>query len=336
MVVAGVAVAALAAAAPASRAVVRDSRLLMGTLCEVRVHHATQAEARRAAAAALEAMAEVDHLLSLYDPASELSRLNRAAADGPVVVSPALFAFLMQCRRFVDATGGTFDPAVGALVRAWGFLDHRPAVPSPEAAAAARRRSGFDLVRLDPAARTVTYAIRGVEIDPGGIGKGYAADRAIETLRRAGVAAALVSAGDSTIAAIGQPPDRPAWRVAVSSPAGAARPVATVHLRNAALSTSGLHYRFVQVGPHRYGHVIDPRSGRPVDRVCQATVVAPTAGESEAFAKAALILERDELVARLGNRRDLHVLRLEGACGPDVTVWETPWSAAVFRRGGGE
>jgi thiamine biosynthesis lipoprotein len=311
----------------------RESRRLMGTLCEIQVADARPELARRAAARALEAMARVDRLLSLYDPTSELSRLNREAARHPVRVSRELFAFLQRCRQAVQATGGTFDPAVGALVRAWGFFDGRPALPRPADLALARARSGFEKVVLDGTTRTVSYAVAGLEIDPGGIGKGYAVDRALETLVDAGVRSALVSAGGSTIAAIGRPPHKGFWTVAVASPSPPWEVRATVPLQDRALSTSGLAYRSVQVGSRRYAHIFDPRTGVPVEGMCQVTVVAATATESEVFAKAAFVLTRDQLVALVGERRDLHVLRLEGACGPDAVVWRTPWSADVFREG---
>lgn len=304
----------------------------MGTLWEVRLYHDDAALARRAATEALNEIARVERLLSVHDPASELSRLNREAGRGPVVVSPELFVFLRRCREYVQATGGTFDPAVGPLVRAWGFLDGHPVVPSPDAVAEARARSGWGHITLNDARLEVSVDVPGVEIDPGGIGKGYAVDRAVAVLTSAGVRAALVSAGGSTVAAIGGPPGRAAWTVAIASPVDPDRPLATVALHDAALSTSGTLYRAVQVGTRRYGHIIDPRTGQPADGVCQATVVAPGATESEALTKAALLLGRDELQARLRPRPGVHALRLEGPCRSDAVVWHTPWSSAVFVR----
>ena len=230
----------------------RASRTIMGTLCEVQIYDTDAARAEAASTRALDEMARVDRLLSNYDAASELSALNREAAKAPVRVSDELFAFVRDSRAYYDATDGTFDPTVGPLVRAWGFFTLRPSKPGDAAIADARARSGFDKVRLDPAARTVFYTVVGVEFDPGGIGKGYAADRAVEVLRRAGVDAALVSAGGSTLNAIGHPPDRAGWRIAIKDPADAAHPYAYVELRDASLSTSGVSENAVRDGSRRY------------------------------------------------------------------------------------
>src|SRR5262249_4214708 len=147
----------------------------------------------------------------------------------------------------------------GPLVRAWGFFTPAPQRPADAAVAAARARTGFEKVRLDPAARTVAFAVDGMEIDPGGIGKGYAVDRAVRVLREQGIAAALVSAGGSTIYGLGHPPDRAAWRLAVRNPAREDRPFAFVSLADNALSTSGTSEKFVERAGRRFSHLFDPR-----------------------------------------------------------------------------
>jgi len=309
----------------------RQARRVMGTLCEIQVYHADALAAADAVGAALDEMERVDRLLSNYKPESELSMMNRTAAAAPAAVSDELFEFVRECRRYVDRTLGAFDPTVGPLVRAWGFTTPNPAVPPAAAVADAKAKGGFGKVRLDEAARTVAYAVPGVEIDPGGIGKGYAVDRAAEVLARAGIGSALVSAGGSTLYAIGHPPGRDGWRVAVSDPADVEVPVAVIALRDASISTSGVVYRSVRDGERRFSHIFDPRTGEPVENMCQATVVAPTATSSDALSKAAFILARAEVEAVLSESPDVHALRLEGPCGTSARPWITPWSAAVFQ-----
>jgi len=310
----------------------RQARRLMGTLCEVQVYHEDAARAADAIAAALDEMQRVDRLLSNYMPDSELSVMNRTAATAPAVVSPELFAFVRQCQTFVERTRGAFDPTVGAVLRAWGFTTTSPARPPAAVIAEAKARSGFDKVHLDDELRTISYAVPGMEIDPGGIGKGWAVDRAVEVLVRAGIVSALVSAGGSTLYAVGHPPAHDGWRVAIGDPTNVEAPVAIVALRDASVSTSGVSYRSVREGGRRFSHVFDPRSGEPVEHMCQATVVAPTATASDALSKAAFILSRAELAAVLETAVGTHALRLEGPCGTGDPPWVTPWSAAVFRR----
>ena len=326
-----VAMAALGHASAGPPSLHRQVRRLMGTLCEIQVYHEDAMLAAKAIAAGLDEMQRVDRLLSNYAPDSELSVMNRTAATAPAVVSAELFAFVRQCGEYVERTRGAFDPTVGPLVRAWGFTTSSPAEPSAAAIADAKARSGFDKVRLDKEARTVSFAVAGMEIDPGGIGKGYAVDRAVDVLARAGVASALVSAGGSTLFAIGHPPEHDAWRVAIGDPANLETPLAIVRLRDASFSTSGFSYRSVRAGERRYSHIFDPRSGEPVEHMCQASVVAPTATLSDALSKAAFVVSRADLADVLANTAGAHALRLEGSCGTGGPPWNTPWSAAVFQ-----
>lgn len=323
----------LAAAQVADTPLHQQARRLMGTFCEVKVYDDDPVRAERAMTAALDEMARVDRLLSNYDPASELSAMNREAGRVPFRASPELLAFVSTCRRYHGLTERAFDPTVGPLVRAWGFFGKSPARPTDEAIAAAKRDCGFDKVVIDEAAGTVAFSRPGLQIDPGGIGKGYAVDLAVKTLRDAGISSALVSAGGSTLYGIGHPPGQAGWRVAVANPAEAGRALAFVSLRDASLSTSGVLRQFVVDRGRRYSHVFDPRSGEPVEGMCQVTVVAPTATASDALTKAAFVLPRDAVARILGSQAGVHALRLEGACDAAADPWVTPWSSGVFEHG---
>ena len=143
----------------------------MGTFCEIQVCHSDASLARQAMRRALDEMERVDRLLSNYDPESELSALNREASRAPFRVSEELFNFVQRCEVFYEGTENAFDPTVAPLVRAWGFSTPHPGKPSDAEIAAAKSKSGFDRVQLNEAARTVSYTVAGMEIDPGGIGK---------------------------------------------------------------------------------------------------------------------------------------------------------------------
>jgi thiamine biosynthesis lipoprotein len=309
----------------------RDSRVIMGTLFEVQVYDANATRAKGAIGAALDEMARVDRLLSNYNPASELSRMNQEAPKEPFHASAELFNFVTACRQFYDDTNGTFDPTVGALVRAWGFFSKQPSLPTAEQIAAGKLASGFDKVQIDLGNKTIRYAVPGLEMDPGGIGKGYAADQAIEVLRRLGIRSALVSAGGSSISAIGRPPGQRAWQIAIANPANQSKPVAVVELRDASLSTSGVSRQSLESGSHTYSHIFDPRTGEPVETMCQVTVVTQNGSAAEALSKAAFILSRVELVGVLRRYPGSFVLRMEGACASN-SIWVTQGSEAVIRR----
>jgi len=302
----------------------------MGTFCEVQVYDSNASRAESAIRAALDEMARIDHLLSDYDPASELSVMNREAAKGPFHASAELFEFVTLCRRFYDNTLGTFDPTVGALVRAWGFFSRQPGVPSAPEISGAKAASGFDKVRLNESDRTILYTTPELEMDPGGIGKGYAVDKAVAVLKGLGIRSALVSAGGSSMYGIGHPPGKSGWKVAISNPSDPGKPFALVDLRDNSLSSSGVSHQSVKDGAHSYSHIFDPRNGAPVENICQVTVVAPTGTETDALTKAAFILARDQVIDVLKRYSGAHALRVEGGCRANSPVWATPWSSAVF------
>jgi thiamine biosynthesis lipoprotein len=316
--------------APADPSLYKQARRIMGTFCEVQVYDSNSARAEKAIAAALDEMQRVDRLLSNYNAASELSKINREAGRSPVRASNELYGFLKACRSFHNQTLGAFDPTVGPLVRAWGFFSPRPAVPSAPEIAAARLKSGFDKVILNDKGRTVFYAVAGMEIDPGGIGKGYAVDRAVGVLKKWKIPSALVSAGGSTLYAVGHPPGLDSWRIAIKNPANDEQPYAMAALRDNAISTSGISEKSVPIAGHRYSHIFDPRTGEPVEGVCQVSVVTSTATESDALTKAAFILPRDTITQLFSKQAGIHALKIEGVCDATGSRWTTPWSLSVF------
>jgi thiamine biosynthesis lipoprotein len=235
-----------------------------------------------AARAALDEVDAIEAALTWFRDTSEVSRVNRGAATGPVPVGPSLLALLSLCRELHAATGGAFDPASTALARCWGFLDRRPHVPEEDELAAARARSGLDKVAVDGLARTVRFAAPGVELNFGAVGKGWALDRVTATLRRKGAARALVTAGGSSNRGWGDE----AWELALE-PAGEA--LGLVRLRDAALGTSGAGEQHFEAAGKRYGHVLDPRTGWPAEGVRSASAVASEAAVADALSAAFLV-----------------------------------------------
>jgi thiamine biosynthesis lipoprotein len=155
-------------------------------------------------------------------------------------------------------------------------------------------RVGWRHIQLDPSRRTVFFARRGLEIDPGGIAKGYAVDRIAALLRNSGVASGLIYAGRSSIYAMGAPPsDARGWRVAIPNPRRPSQDAFEVFLRNESMSTSGSTERFFFAAGHRYSHLMDPRSGYPAQGMLAVSVVAPRGIDSEAWTKPFFVLGRN-------------------------------------------
>jgi thiamine biosynthesis lipoprotein len=270
--------------------VFHDSRPAMGTMIEVFL---VAENATRAAELFEEAFLEIEYVeatLSRYRPTSEVSRINTTAHEEPVTVDPELFGILRRAREYGRISDGAFDITVGPLVSAWGFYGGTGRMPSRRALSRAMARSGWALLDLNADLRTVRFLDDGVEIDLGAIGKGWALDRAATVLRRLGVANALLGAGASSFLAIGTPPGQAGWAVHVTDPIDAEQVLSTVLLRDRALATSGANQKFFEVDGRRYSHIIDPRTGAPVEGTLQVTVMAETAMDSDALSTALFVL----------------------------------------------
>ena len=186
----------------------------------------------------------IDQQMSNYKPESELSTINREAAVHPVVVEPKLFQLLEVCVRRSEETGGAFDVTVGPLMKSWGFFRGRGRLPTPAELAQIFKHVGYQHIKLDPARRTLRFDEPGVEIDLGGIAKGYAVDRAVDVLRSNGITSALVSSGMSSIYALGSPPGGHGWKISLRSPYDPHKAGDVFHLQNWSLSTSGNYEKF--------------------------------------------------------------------------------------------
>jgi FAD:protein FMN transferase len=239
-----------------------------------------------AAAAAFAEAHRLDRLLSNYLPGSEWSAMNREAASRPVRLTPELFALLSDCLEYSRMSGGAFDITVGPLMKVWGFFNGEGSLPQPKGITAALNRVGYRRVHLDPGRRTVRFARPGMELDPGGIGKGYAVDRMVAVLKQAGVRIALVSASGSSIYGLGAPPDEPqGWPVTIRAPRDPSSVATHVVLENMSLSTSGSYEKFFWAEGRTYSHIVDPRTGYPAQGTSAVSVLAPRAIDSEAWTK---------------------------------------------------
>jgi len=232
----------------------------------------------------------IDRLMSHYKAESPLSRLNQQAATQPVAVDPELFDFITESMRYSRESGGAFDITVGPLMKAWGFFRGEGRMPSADELSTARGHVGTRHVVLDSAARTIAFDEPGVELDLGGIAKGYAVDRVVRLLKERRVPAALVSAGGSTIYGLGAPPGRADWEVAIQDPLNSTRVARTVHLKDRALSVAGGSEKYFEVAGRRYSHIMDPRTGSPVQGVLGVAVLTNTGTDGDALDDAFFVL----------------------------------------------
>jgi thiamine biosynthesis lipoprotein len=290
---------ACAAPAPEDRgpALVERTRTTMGS--ELRLTASTRDEA--AAVAAFEAVFQeferLESLMSVWRPASDVLRVNEAAGDRAVSVSREVFDVLMIARDVSDWTGGTFDVTFGALTGLWKF-DHDQDNTIPDAAAIARLLPLVDYrdLVLDEKRQTAFLRRKGMRIHLGGIGKGYAVDRAAQLMRDRGLRDFMIQAGGDLYVA-GTRGDRP-WRLGIRDPRGPAeRSVASLVLSAGTLSTSGDYERFFIKNGRRYHHILDLRTGGPASLSRSVTLVTARAVLADALAKGVFILGPEEGMA---------------------------------------
>ncbi len=295
----------------------------MGTLITITLYAPEPAAAKAAAAAAFKRIDALEDIMSDYQADSELMRLCDQPFGTPVPVSAELFDVLDRAQKIARLSEGAFDVTVGPYVRLWRFARKRKVLPTPAEIATARAAVGWQKLRLDPLRRTVTLLVPNMRLDLGSIGKGYAADQALQILKGRGVDRALVAASGD-IAGGGPPPKHRGWRIGIEARDGATNKVVrTVLLHNVGVSTSGDSEQFIEINGVRYSHVVDPSTGLGLTRRIQATVIAPDATTSDSL---------DTTVSLLGVERGLELIRSWPHTSALIVTWDNGQSRIHLSR----
>ena len=272
-----------------------------------------------------QALDRVDALMSTYRADSEVSRLNRHESSEPLSISAETHAVLAAAQEVSSATEGAFDVTVGPLVDAWGFgPSETSGPPSAEAVRGLMERTGWQKLILDAQGPAVRKTVPQLQIDLSAIAKGYAVDLVAEALERLGYRDYLVEVGGEVRAA-GRRDDGSPWRIGVERPDSTGRSVHRIlHLSDTAVATSGNYRNFREADGQRFGHVLDPRTGRPsANRVVSATVLDPSAMRADALATALLVLGESEGMA-LAEREHLAVLLLVEGADESLREFQSP------------
>ena len=276
------------------RACETDGRYIMGTVFQATLCQAESVPQARMSTAWHEVFATAgrfDTLFTTYAPHSPLSHLNAQAGRGLQAVPAEVSDILRLSQRYADLTNGAFDITVRPLLSLWRRAATTQTRPTAAAIRHTLRLIGSQKLHL-AAPHRVGLPAPGMALDLGGIGKGYALDQIARHLHEQGLTSALLNFGQSSLWALGQPPDGEGWRLLLRQPNGEIVGVAT--FSDQAVSISGSLGQSMQVEGRRYGHIIDPRTGRPVQRDLLACVVASSAAQAEALSTALLILGEDD------------------------------------------
>jgi thiamine biosynthesis lipoprotein len=245
----------------------------MGTLVTITLYAESPDQAQQGFVAAFSRIKALDSILSDYNPDSELSRV----CDAGATLSPELSTVLLHAQRLARQTGGAFDITSGPLTRLWREARSQHRLPAAERIQEALRSTGYRKLEISEDGRHVRCLSTRMQLDAGGIAKGYAADEALVSLARIGIGSALVAvSGD--VAMSGPPPGRTGWRIRVQNE--------ILALANAAVSTSGDEFQFIQIEGIRYSHILDPRTGMPVRNGPTISVIAGSGIEADSLATA--------------------------------------------------
>ena len=313
-------IAAALAAAPAQspRAVTWTTRA-MGTYFNVTLVTPDSAGSAALAARAQARFRRVDSLMTNWTQTSEVARINREGWPGPTTVEPEVARVIGEAMRTWEWSDHTYDITVEPLVRAWGFLGGHPHVPTAAAADSAWALVGAQHLAFDEGARALQFGRAGMKIDLGGIAKGYGVDAAARVLQDAGVTNALVNVSGNMLA-LGHSASGGAWRIGIRDPRDRMAYFAHLTLSGEGISTSGKYEQFVEADGRTYGHILDPRSGRPAEGLLSVTVVGPSALTCDAVDTPLFVLGLAEARRKAIADTSIAVVLVAPGRGVD-TVW---------------
>jgi len=246
---------------------------------------------------ALDLVDQLEEQMSVFRESSEITRINRQAHARPIEIESRLFGLLQTAVRLSRETGQAFDVTSGTYTNCWGFLRRKGRQPATSEIESLRDLVGSHLLKLDSRARTVQLGRQGVALNLGGIGKGYALDRAAAQLREVGIRQAHLHAGFSSVYAMGNHPGGSVkgWPVGIRDPIRPEKDFAVLYLADSGLGTSGVKDQGYVIDGKVYGHIIDPRSGYPSGGKLLALAVAPSAAEADALSTAFFVMELEEI-----------------------------------------
>jgi thiamine biosynthesis lipoprotein len=274
------------------------SRKIMGTFNRIVAVAKTERKANRAIKAGFDELVRIDAMMSDYKADSELSKVNRGAFAKAVKVSPELFEILQISESYSRVSSGAFDITVGPLVDLW----KRAGIPDANTIAAAKAKVGYEKLVLDAKNQTVRFAVDGMRLDLGGIGKGYAVDKAVEAMKRKGAKGGLVDSGGN-IRCFGRPAHKGNWLIGIQDPNSAysgqrtadsveeaEEPMMVLKLVDCAVATSGDYQRFVMVGGKKVSHIIDTNTATGASKMASDTIIAQKAVDADAISTAVNVL----------------------------------------------
>jgi len=260
---------------------------MMGTVGRITLFSEQEELSEKALDQAQKIIREIEAVCNVFNPESELSRLNRTAHREEFVCSPLLWEMICAADHYHKFSGGAYDPTVQELMKLWGFRRKRQTLPTEAERTEAMKKTGWDKVTLNREKHSVRFAAEGIGIDLGGLAKGFALEKVLPALRETGIRRALLDLGGNIGCLTGD--KFSPFRIGVRDPESPDRQIAVFETANECVATSGSYERYVIIGGRQYTHIMDPRTGKPVSGTLSVTVVTPRGTDSDALSTAIFV-----------------------------------------------
>lgn len=261
---------------------------MMGTVGNITIFSDEEALAEKSLDQAQKIIREIEAVCNIFDPESELSRLNRTAYEKEFICSPLLWEMLCAADHYWRFSGGAYDPTVSALMKLWGFRRKRQTLPTEAERAEAMKKTGWDKVILDREKHSVRFAVEGIAIDFGGIAKGFALEKVLAALRENGIRYAVIDLGGN-LGVLSDKEKPRYYRIGIRDPETPDRQIHVFATAENCIATSGNYERYVVIDGKQYTHIMDPRTGLPVSGMLSVTVVTPRGTDSDALSTAIFV-----------------------------------------------
>lgn len=290
----------------------KDQRAAMGSRFEISAVHADSRQCQQAIDAAYGEIERIEALISEWRETSAVSEINRKAGIEPVVVPQELFNLTRRALRVSSLTDGAFDITFHTVGRLWNFKSRTAPIPDDESIQRALKDTGYQHVILDESKRTVLLDRAATRIGFGGIGKGYAANRAVFVLKEHGVTGGVINAGGDLVLFGTQENGKP-WRVGIANPLDRDKVFAWLDATEQAVVTSGDYENYIEYGGKRYGHILDPRTGYPASEVRSVTIVCPDGELADALATGVSVLGVDAGLKLINRLRGVEAMLVDAS-----------------------
>ena len=296
--------------------------LVMGTMLEFRLYCNDKEICDKAILKAYSEVKRLDDIFSNYKTESTLSRVNSFAGDGRISVPQEFIELTRRAIFFSGLTGGAFDITVGKAVEIWRQSEEKSLLPNRVELERAQDCIGFEKIKLYPREKQIELKSPCLSLDFGGIGKGYALDRAVRILRLYGVNRGIVNFGGN-IYAMQPPPGAYGWDVGIRHPRDEDEVLTLLKVEDVAVSTSGDYERYFEVNGRRFSHIIDPKDGLPVESVPSVTVIAKDATDADALSTALSVMKRDKAIKFIEGLKDVGVMIVREEKGK-LSIYKNP------------